>query len=174
MNLLPISSRQYFGRYEGHPHATPRVCANVFALLDLVNAALLLARQDGVLLRCNPVTRCAIAGTGNGGFRPDDCKVGAEFSWHRRWGRLAAELRREGEEPGPGALDVFDPARELAAWSIHNRARLEAIGIVGMEDPRWTPTWVHWQIFRVPSGRWCYIPSSAAPLAAAVPGQVVA
>lgn len=172
-NLLPITRAQYLGHYAGEAWVTPRVIANADALLLPVNAGLLLARQDGVHLRVNPVTLCLVGGTGNGGIRPDVVldrngrPIGAGKSWHKR------HANEQGLEEGPAAVDVFDPARELCAWSLHNQARLEAIGIVAMEDPRWTPSWCHWQTVRVPSGHFCYIPSADPPLAAAVAGQIV-
>jgi hypothetical protein len=170
---LPITLEQYLGKYLEHPDCTPGVKGNAIVLLDLVNAGLLLAQGDGVQLRINPVTGSLVAGSSNGGFRPDEAvdrngrPVGAGHSWHKR--HYDEILRRE---LGPAACDVFDPARELCAWSLRNAERLVRMGILGMEDPRWTPSWCHWQIHRV--SKFCYVPSADAPLAAALPEQRLA
>lgn len=69
------------------------------------------------------------------------------------------------------ACDVRDTgARDLARWCLRNLDALEAIGL-WMEDPQWTPTWVHLQIVPPGSGRRVYIPSTHAPLVAKLPEQ---
>lgn len=67
-------------------------------------------------------------------------------------------------------LDTRDPERQFARWCLRNLPLLEQIGL-WMEDPRWTPTWVHLQIRPPKSGKRVYIPSSKPPLAAALPEQ---
>lgn len=70
------------------------------------------------------------------------------------------------------AVDLKDTAnRALAKWCIMNQPELVRIGL-WMEDPRWTPTWVHFQI--VPPASWnrIYIPSTKPPLTNPLPGQV--
>lgn len=68
------------------------------------------------------------------------------------------------------ALDTRDPQRFFARWCLRNLAALEKIGL-WMEDPRWTPSWVHLQTHAPKSGRRVFIPSMAKPLAAALPEQ---
>lgn len=69
------------------------------------------------------------------------------------------------------AMDVREVAgRALARWCLRNLNALEKIGL-WMEDPRWTPTWVHLQIVPPGSGRRVYIPSIKPPLAAPLPEQ---
>jgi hypothetical protein len=69
------------------------------------------------------------------------------------------------------AADILDyPQRDFARWCLRNLAQLERIGL-WMEDPRWTPTWVHLQIVPPGSGRRVYIPSVKPPLAAPLPEQ---
>ena len=58
------------------------------------------------------------------------------------------------------AVDIPDPERKLARWCCDNQDALQDIGL-WMEDPRWTPTWVHVQIVPPGSGKRIYIPSSA-------------
>lgn len=52
-----------------------------------------------------------------------------------------------------------DRANDLAAWCVNNALVLEACGL-WMEDPRATPTWVHWQIVPPKSGRRYFIPDA--------------
>lgn len=153
-----ITLEEYFGPYLGLGEDTAEMRANATALLKLVNAALEMAITDGVALVPNPHTGTYVSGDGHGGFRGRACTVGATQSMHR-----SAE-----------AIDVYDPLRRLAAWAVANRLRLVALGILGMERPEWTPTWVHWQIVPVRSHTWCFIPSDAPPLAAALPEQASA
>ena len=42
------------------------------------------------------------------------------------------------------AVDLPDVDRTLATWCVDNVDDLAAVGL-WMEDPRWTPTWVHLQ-----------------------------
>ena len=62
------------------------------------------------------------------------------------------------------ALDTRDTHRVFAKWCLQNLDKLEAIGL-WMEDPRWTPTWVHLQTVPPKSGKRVYIPSTKPPLA---------
>lgn len=70
------------------------------------------------------------------------------------------------------AIDLRDtvPERPLARWCLRNLDLLEEIGL-WMEDPQWTPTWVHLQAVPPGSGRRVYVPSTAPALAAALPEQ---
>lgn len=156
--MTPITVEQYFGKYIDHPDATPERKALAAMLLEIVNEALAAYEADGGVLRVNPHTGCYIGGDGNGGFRPHECPIGAPGSQHKK----------------SGAIDIYDPKRELAAWSVANESILRHLGIVGMEDPRWTPTWAHWQDVEVASGHFVFIPSRDKALAGPVPGQVLA
>lgn len=149
--MRALTVDDYFGKYAAHADATSEKRRTSARMLDKVNAALLLAEQDGVKLHFNPITGCHIGGSGNGGFRPMDCPIGASSSKHK-----SAE-----------AVDIYDPERQLAAWALANEARLKAIGILAIEDPRWTPSWVHFQVVGVPSGHFAFVPSSDPALAAA-------
>jgi hypothetical protein len=162
--LLPVSIDDYLGQYAGHADITPGILGAAVNFLHVANAGLLLAQADGVVLHRNTVTGCLIAGSGNGGVRIQNAvdrngrPVGAGHSKHKD-GR---------------AGDWFDPLRELCAWSLMNKGRLLEIGILAMEDPRWTPSWCHWQDLAVPSGHFAFVPSADAPLAAALPEQLLA
>lgn len=67
-------------------------------------------------------------------------------------------------------LDTRDPERLFARWCLQNLAELEQIGL-WMEDPCWTPTWVHLQTHPPKSGKRVFIPSSKPPLAPPLPEQ---
>jgi hypothetical protein len=49
------------------------------------------------------------------------------------------------------ACDLVDSNREFANWCINNLNILKQAGLY-LEDPRWTPRWVHLQIRRPGSG----------------------
>lgn len=149
-----IDLLDYLGVYGGHADATPERLEHARVLLAAVNAALAAAEADGVELHLNPRNGSHVAGAANGGFRPQDCPIGAARSTHKQ---------------GQG-IDLFDPKRELARWSLRNVALLERLGIVAMEDPRWTPTWCHWQTRPVPD-KFAYIPDSSPAKASALPEQ---
>jgi hypothetical protein len=69
------------------------------------------------------------------------------------------------------AVDLGDsPQRDFARWCLRNLKHLESIGL-WMEDPRWTPSWVHLQIVPPGSGKRVFVPSIKAPLAAPLPEQ---
>lgn len=70
------------------------------------------------------------------------------------------------------AIDLRDsqPERTLARWCLRNLDLLDEIGL-WMEDPQWTPTWVHLQAVPPGSGRRVYVPSTAPALVAALPEQ---
>ena len=95
-----ISLDDYFGPYATHPDAIPGKWAVADLLLDKVNALLKEAEEDGVYLEENPITRTLISGSGNGGFRPMDCKVGHPLSAHK----------------GGHAVDIFDAYEQLDEW----------------------------------------------------------
>lgn len=71
------------------------------------------------------------------------------------------------------ACDLSDSDRTLATWCVDNLDDLEQIGL-WMEDPRWTPTWLHVQIVPPKSGKLVYIPSTAKPLDPSFPVTWVA
>jgi hypothetical protein len=69
------------------------------------------------------------------------------------------------------ACDLRDtPDRDLARWCLRRQPRLASIGL-WMEDPQWTPTWVHLQIRPPKSGLRVYIPSTKPAMVAKLPEQ---
>ena len=60
------------------------------------------------------------------------------------------------------AVDIGDADRALAHWCVDHLDDLREIGL-WMEDPRWTPDWVHLQITPPRSGKLVYIPNNSPP-----------
>lgn len=149
---LEISLAEYFGAYAAHKDATALVKANASAMLRAVNALYAAAARDGCELPDNPATGSGVSGNGHGGFRPQDCAVGAPNSTHKTG----------------HAVDRYDPRREFAAWCLAHPQALARLGL-HMEDPRWTPSWVHLQDVPPASQRLVYVPSLDPALAAAPP-----
>jgi hypothetical protein len=157
---IKITAEEYFGQYQDHPDATERVRENAEVLLAKVNVIYTRANLDGCEMPDNPKTGSGVGGDGHGGFRPQDCKVGAPNSTHKT---------------GEG-IDRFDPHRKFASWCMAHQDILKAIGL-HMEDVRWTVTlsekkeivggWVHLQSVPPKSGNVVYIPSLDPPLAQA-------
>lgn len=127
---------------------TPELEGNADGLIEKVNALRAEAAADGVAFKRNPVTGTFISGERNGGIRPRDSKVGSDKSTHK---------------DGHG-VDSADVDRRFASWCMAHPERLVAYGL-HMEDPRWTPTWVHLQDVPPKSGKVIYIPSAAPALA---------
>ena len=150
-----VTIEQYAGRYLAHCDFTQERRANAVGLLAIVNPVLALAIADGVPLEVNPTTGCLISGSGNGGFRPQDCPIGAPTSNHKQ---------------GRG-IDIYDPRRLFARWCLRNIERLKALGVRGMENPQWTPTWVHLQDITVKSGKFVFIPDTSPAKAPPLPEQ---
>ena len=119
-----ISIADYFGHWADHPAATPERKAAAAALLDAVNPLLMEAEANGIWIQTNPHTSTMVSGETFGGFRPQDCPIGAPHSSHK-------EAR---------AVDVYDPDNALDRWLTD--ARLEAHGLY-REAPASTNTWCH-------------------------------
>lgn len=120
-----ITVRDLFGSYWTHPDATPERIEAADDMLSKVNALLLEAEAQAVYSwAVNPSTGTAVSGTGNGGFRPHDCSVGAWNSAHKD-GR---------------AVDVYDPSNRLDAFLTD-----ELLARFGLyrEAPHATIGWVH-------------------------------
>lgn len=152
-----ITTADWIGPHASHPDLTHEIREAAAAMLDRINVLLAIAASDGHVFRANPKTGSLVSGTLYGGFRPGGCVIGAKASKHKTG----------------HAVDVFDPQRSFAEWCARNLDQLEQVGL-WTEDWRWTPTWVHLQDIPPGSGLRVYVPSAAPPLAAAVPGQVVA
>ncbi len=151
-----ITLEQYWmGRDAKYPaELTAEIRHHAEQLVAKVNNLLAFADADGVA----PATSSrgdAIAS----GWRPpavNDATTNAAKSSKHRTGQ---------------AVDLADGAdRGLARWCLSNLDALEQIGL-WMEDPRWTPTWVHLQLVPPGSGKRVYVPSTAPALAQALVEQ---
>lgn len=151
-----ITLDDYLGPYRHNADVTPARIDAALALLDKVNEAILLAENDGIVFPVNSATRNLVGGSGNGGFRPQDCAIGAPGSTHKQG----------------HAVDIFDPARKLAAWTCLNKDRLIGVGILAVENPMWTRSWAHWSDVPVKSGNFLFVPNSDPPTCAALPEQL--
>lgn len=58
------------------------------------------------------------------------------------------------------AVDIKDTDGKLWAWVLINLDLMKRLGVY-MEDKRWTPTWVHFQIVPPKSKKRIYVPSTA-------------
>lgn len=151
-----ITMTQYWmGRDAKYPsELSSEIRANAEELVGKVNALLLMAEGAGV----EPGTSVrgdAIAS----GWRP--AAVNDKTS-----NAAASSKHLTGE-----AVDLADTRpRALARWCLQNPDALEQLGLY-MEDPRWTPSWVHLQSRPPRSGLRVYRPSSAPALAKALPEQ---
>lgn len=124
---------------------------NAADTVDKTNQLKMLAAQDGIVFT-DDATEVA------SGWRPEsinECTSNA--------GKLSSHIDACG-------LDTRDPLRLFARWCLRNLDKLEKIGL-WMEDPRWTPTWVHLQTRPPQSGKRVYIPSTKPALAKSLPEQ---
>jgi hypothetical protein len=138
---MSITLKDYVG-----PHATSRDWTqerqrNSAALLVAANRLMAEAALAGVEFSINPKTNSQISGSTYGGFRPQNCPIGAPNSNHKE---------------GRG-VDVYDPKNEIDAWCMKNLDVLEQCGI-WIEHPSKTNTWSHWQSVAPRSGNRVYMP----------------
>ena len=149
--MNPITIEEYFGSYLQHPDATPEKKLAAAALLGRVNVLRFQAETAGVVFKVNPHTGNFISGQGHGGFRPENCSVGADNSQHK----------------DAHAVDNYDPDRLFAKWCRTHEQDLASLGLY-MEREEWTPSWVHLQDVPPRSGKIAYIPSSSPPTASSL------
>ena len=154
-----ITLTDYFmGRDKRYPgDLTEAVEGNASELMRRVNLLLSHAYQDGVQPALDAATGNHVAS----GWRPksvNDATANAGENSRHITGR-AIDLRD-------------DPVkRPLARWCLANLDLLAEIGL-WMEDPQWTPSWVHLQSLPPGSGRRVYVPSAHPPLAVRLPEQL--
>lgn len=153
-----ISLEQYWmERDRTHaPDLTPEVADNARVLIERVNRVLSRAAQDNVLPGVDSASGTAVAS----GWRP------------RAVNDATPNAARTSKHVIGCAIDLRDtvPQRPLARWCLRHRKLLEGVGL-WMEDPQWTPTWVHLQSVPPGSGDRVYVPSTRPALAAKLPEQ---
>lgn len=139
-----ITLDDYFGPWKDHEDATEERKQNARLLLHACAALQYFAERDGIEFLDNPHTCCNVSGKTFGGFRPQDCPIGAEHSSHK-----------EGM-----AVDRYDPEGLIDAWCIKHSevgGLLETCGIY-IEHPEATPGWSHWTTRRPRSGNRVFRP----------------
>ena len=139
-----ITLAQYFGEFHDHPDATKEREGNAETLLMACDNLEEMAIADGVAFPDNHETSSGISGVRYGGFRPQDCNIGAKHSSHK-----------EGL-----AVDRYDPYGTIDAWCMMNSGKggkLEQCGIY-IEHPDYTKGWSHWTIKAPPSCHRVFIP----------------
>lgn len=146
----------YMGRNIRYPRELgPELIENAQHTVETVNALLEVAAADGVTPAINPDTGTHVSS----GWRPrgiNDATANAAIA-SKHITCQAVDLRDHGD-------------RSLARWCLKNLHVLEEQGLY-MENPQWTPTWVHLQTIAPRSGRRVYVPSTAPALCAALPEQ---
>jgi hypothetical protein len=146
----------WMGRDKTHAaELTQKIQDNAAELVGRINLLLSWAAIDGVFPGIDSVTGTAVAS----GWRP-----------------AGVNARTKNAATGSKHLlalggDLQDVAgRALARWCLRNLDALEEAGL-WMEDPQWTPDWVHLQSVPPGSGRRVYVPSQNPPLVAKLPEQ---
>lgn len=97
---MSITLDQYFGKYATHPDAGPGMYAAAESMLEKVNRLLGEAEITLGEIPVNPATNSQVSGSENGGFRPQDCPIGAPKSSHKQ----------------ARAVDIYDPHNKLDDW----------------------------------------------------------
>ena len=136
-----ITLAEYFGRWVNHIDATEERKANARALLascELLENRML---ADGFAFPTNPATGSGVSGSKYGGFRPQDCPIGAPKSNHK------IGL----------AVDRFDPLNQIDEWCMEHQDVMKECGI-WLEHPSATDKWSHWQAVRPGSGNRVFYP----------------
>lgn len=136
-----ITYEQYIGPWAKSPDLTAERKANAVRLLYAVEDLETEMAKDGVIFPFNPKTKSQVSGETYGGFRPQDCPIGATHSSHK-----------EGL-----AVDRYDPDNKIDDWCMAHQDRLAAHGIY-IEHPDTTPLWSHWTIKPPGSGHTVFYP----------------
>lgn len=131
-----ITIAQYFA---GQPHSHDQELAAMVLLARVKN----LLREANIVGRypetVNPKTGNQISGEGHGGFRTQDCPIGAPHSAHKE----------------AKAVDIYDPDNSLDEWITDEILRKHDLY---REEPNSSPHWVHIQCRPTTSGRRTFLP----------------
>jgi hypothetical protein len=95
----------------------------------------------GLRFTINPLTQSLVGGETLGGFRPQDCPIGAPQSAHKQG----------------LAVDIYDPDNKIDNWIIGHQQVLKEFGLY-FEHPTATPRWSHWTTRKPASGRRIFYP----------------
>jgi hypothetical protein len=136
-----ITLSHYAGKWRTSPDWTTDIEQNALRLLTSVNALEAEMARGGIRFPDNPKTNNGISGELYGGFRPQDCPIGAPLSNHKT-GK---------------AIDRYDPHGLIDAWCMAHQDRIAWHGI-WIEHPDATPGWSHWQSVSPRSGNRVFKP----------------
>lgn len=140
MNFVTLED--YFKGYAGHPGITEEHERNAALLLDRVNTLLRRAIETRTVdLEVNRNTMTLIGGERNGGWRPQECPIGAPRSAHKT-----------GE-----AVDLYDPDGDIDNCVIANENWLTELGLC-IEHPSATRGWCHLSTRLPKSGKRIFYP----------------
>jgi hypothetical protein len=149
--MLFLSVDDYFAAYADHPDITQDRADNAEVLIGVVNALLERAYPEMGALALNPITGTLVGGEKNGGFRPQDCPIGAPLSAHKQ----------------AQAVDIYDPDGKLDKWCFEHQDVLIELGLY-LEHPDATHStsqrglhkegWCHLQTRKTKSGNHVFYP----------------
>lgn len=136
-----ITLDQYVGPHADSPDWTIGRQENAKYLLDACAMLETEMVDSGVAFPDNPATGSGVSGETYGGFRPQDCTIGAPHSAHK-----------EGL-----AVDRYDPDGAIDDWLMARQHSLKEHGLF-MEHPSATPGWCHLQLRAPASGNRVFYP----------------
>jgi len=134
-----LTKEQVIGKWAGH--VTPAQENNIEQLVATCNALIEVMVADGVEFKINPITGSIVGGETLGGFRPQNCPIGAPNSAHKQG----------------MAVDIYDPDNKIDEWLYRNYAMLNSSGL-WFEHKSATPRWSHWSSRKPGSGRRFFLP----------------
>jgi hypothetical protein len=136
-----ITLDQYAGFWAGHEDWNPACQREAKILLDRVNALIAEYEATGKQVAINSFTKSQISGAKYGGFRTQDCPVGAPRSSHK----LAM------------AVDIIDRDNALDDWITDNPDVLVKHDLY-REAPEKTKSWCHLSTKAPKSGKRTFLP----------------
>jgi len=131
----------YVGPHADSPDWNEERQDNANALILACTKLQSLLEAENVHFPLNPKTGTTISGETYGGFRPQDCPIGAPGSAHK-----------EGL-----AVDRYDPGDLIDQFLLRRVDLLNQCGIY-IEAPSTTPGWSHWTIRSPASGHVIFYP----------------
>lgn len=136
-----ITLMQYVGTHKESPDWSAQRQSNANRLLAACAALEVEMARGGVSFPDNPKTKSGVSGSTYGGFRPQNCPIGAPNSSHK-----------EGM-----AVDRYDPGGKIDAWCMAHLDRL-AVHCIFIEHPSATDGWSHWTTRAPKSGNRVFYP----------------
>lgn len=136
-----ITLDQYAGFWAGHEDWNPACQREAKILLDRVNALIADYEATGKKVAFNNFTKSQISGAKYGGFRTQDCPIGAPRSSHK----LGM------------AVDIIDRDNALDDWITANPDVLVTYDLY-REAPEKTKSWCHLSTKAPKSGKRTFLP----------------